>query len=166
MNPRRWLHQHSLKLLAIRDTPEAIAGGVAIGIFFGFTPLLGLKTASTIIAAWLTRSNIIAAVIACAAHDILFFLMPAIYLWEYEFGYWLLSQPHHWPERLPKIPLEGLSVRTWLSFLGGVGKPLLVGGLICAAPFAPLSFFLTRGFVARHQQKKQAEALRATEDGT
>ena len=38
MNPRRWLHNHSLKLLAIRDTPEAIAGGVAIGIFFGFFP--------------------------------------------------------------------------------------------------------------------------------
>src|SRR5436309_2075255 len=34
MNPRRWLHEHSLKLLAIRDTPEAIAGGVAIGLFF------------------------------------------------------------------------------------------------------------------------------------
>jgi uncharacterized protein (DUF2062 family) len=158
MNPRRWLHEHSLKLLAIRDTPEAIAGGVAIGIFFGFTPLLGLKTAFTIILAWLTRSNIIAAVIASAAHDILFFLMPAIYLWEYEFGYWLLSRPHHWPERLPKIPLEGLSVRAWLNFLGGVGKPLLVGGVICAAPFSPLAFFLTRGFVAHHQRKKHAHA--------
>jgi len=44
LNLRRWLHEHSLKLLAIRDTPEAIAGGVAIGIFFGFTPLFGLKT--------------------------------------------------------------------------------------------------------------------------
>ena len=49
MNPKRWLHEHSLKLLAIRDTPEAIAGGVAIGIFFGFTPLFGLKTALTIL---------------------------------------------------------------------------------------------------------------------
>ena len=30
MNVKRWLREHSLKLLAIRDTPEAIAGGVAI----------------------------------------------------------------------------------------------------------------------------------------
>ena len=79
MNPRRWFHEHSLKLLAIRDTPEAIAGGVAIGIFFGFTPLIGLKTALTILFAWLTRSNIIAAVIAQAAHDVGFFLMPVLY---------------------------------------------------------------------------------------
>jgi len=38
MNLRRWFHEHSLKLLAIRDTPEAIAGGVAIGIFLGSLP--------------------------------------------------------------------------------------------------------------------------------
>jgi len=59
MNVKRWLHEHSLKLLAIRDTPEAIAGGVAIGLFFGFTPLFGLKTVCAIFFAWLTRSNII-----------------------------------------------------------------------------------------------------------
>ena len=70
MDPRRWFHEHSLKLLAIRDTPEAIAGGVAIGIFIGFTPLFGLKTVLTIFFAWLTGSNIIAAVIASAAHDV------------------------------------------------------------------------------------------------
>ena len=64
MNPQRWFQEHSLKLLAIRDTPEAIAGGVAIGIFIGFTPLFGLKTILTILFAWLTGSNIIAAVIA------------------------------------------------------------------------------------------------------
>src|SRR6266568_4839097 len=70
MNLRRWFKEHSLKLLAIRDTPQAIAGGVAIGIFFGFTPLFGLKTLLSILFAWLTRSNILAAVLGafvCAA---------------------------------------------------------------------------------------------------
>ena len=64
MNLQRWFQEHSLRLLAIRDTPEAIAGGVAIGIFLGFTPLFGLKTLGAIFLAWLTRSNIIAAVLA------------------------------------------------------------------------------------------------------
>ena len=64
MNLRKWFKEHSLKLLAIRDTPNAIAGGVAIGIFFGFTPLVGLKTLLSIFFAWLTRSNIVAAAIA------------------------------------------------------------------------------------------------------
>jgi len=155
MNPRRWLQEHSLKLLAIRDTPEAIAGGVAIGVFFGFAPLLGLKTVLAIFFAWLTRSNILAAVIAGAAHDMLWPLMPAIYLWEYDVGYWVLSQPHHLPRELPQVPLEGLSWRAWLGFLCGVGKPLLIGGLLCSAPFAPLSYVLTKRLVARHHRRRR-----------
>ncbi|MGH7970988.1 MAG: DUF2062 domain-containing protein [Limisphaerales bacterium] len=156
MNLRRWLHEHSLKLLAIRDTPEAIAGGVAIGIFFGFTPLFGLKTVSAILVAWLTRSNILAAVIAGALHDIILPFMPFVYRWEYDIGYYILANPHHWPQSLAKIHRQGLAWRSWVSFIGGVGKPLLVGGVVCATPFAILSFFVTQRIVARHQLKKKA----------
>jgi uncharacterized protein len=153
MNPRRWLHEHSLKLLAIRDTPEAIAGGVAIGIFIGFTPLFGLKTVLTILFAWLTRSNIIAAVIASAAHDILLPLMPVIFRWEYDVGFWLLSQPHHWPPRLTRMHWEGHSWRDWATFFT-VGKPLLLGSVVCSAPVALLSYVFTQRLMVRHQRKK------------
>src|SRR5436305_7338452 len=107
MNPRRWLHEHSLKLLAIRDTPVAIAGGVAIGIFFGFTPLFGLKTLSAMFFAWLTRSNILAAVIAGTLHDVILPFMPVIYLVEYKMGFWLLNQ--EWP---PAVKLN-LGPHAW-----------------------------------------------------
>lgn len=157
MNLQRWLHEHSLKLLAIRDTPDAIAGGVAIGIFFGFTPLFGLKTLSAIFFAWITRSNILAAVIAGSLHDIILPFMPFIYRWEYELGYFLLSHPHRWPASLNRLHREGLVWRNWTTFFG-VGKPLLVGGCVCATPFAILAFFLTRNIVARHQLKKLTQA--------
>ncbi len=156
MNARRWLHEHSLKLLAIRDTPEAIAGGVAIGVFFGFTPLFGLKTLSAILVAWLTGSNILAAVLAGTLHDIILPFMPVIYRWEYDVGYYLLSYPHHWPESLAKIHREGFAWRNWLSFVRGVGKPLLAGGVVFATPLAMLSYFVTRPIVSRHQRKKKA----------
>src|SRR2546426_6703842 len=100
MNLRKWFKEHSLKLLAIRDTPNAIAGGVAIGIFFGFTPLVGLKTLLSIFVAWLTRCNILAAAIAVTLHDVALPFMPVLFRWEYNIGYWLLSDPHHWPDRL------------------------------------------------------------------
>ena len=158
MNPKRWFRKHSLKLLAIRDTPEAIAGGVAIGIFFGFTPLFGLKTALAVLVAWLTGSNILAAVIAGALHDIILPFMPVIYRWEYDVGYYLLSHPHHWPPSVTKIKIgwDEFSWREWLAFMTGIGKPLLVGGCICSAPFALVSFVLARNLVARHQRKKHA----------
>ena len=157
MDPRRWFHEHSLKLLAIRDTPEAIAGGVAIGIFIGFTPLFGLKTVLTILFAWLTRSNIIAAVIASAAHDVLLPLMPMIFRWEYDVGFWLMSQPHRLPPPLTKMHWEGHSWRNWTTFFT-VGKPLLIGSVVCSAPFALFSYFFTQRLVARHQRKKHAQA--------
>ncbi len=162
MNPRRWFHEHSLKLLAIRDTPEAIAGGVAIGIFIGFTPLIGLKTVLTILLAWLTRSNILAAVIASAAHDILWPVMPVFFRWEYDVGYWLLSQPHHLPPRLTRAGLEMHTWRNWTHLLT-IGKPLLLGSLICSAPFGVVSYVLTKRLIIRHRRKKQAHALPVTE---
>src|SRR5208283_4583061 len=127
MNPKRWLHQHSLKLLAIRDTPEAIAGGVAIGIFIGFTPLLGLKTILTILFAWLTGSNIIAAVIASAAHDILLPLMPLLFRGEYDIGYWLFK--HEWPPSLHRhgMHVDGHSWREWTTIFTDTGRNVLVG---------------------------------------
>jgi len=156
MSPRRWLRQHSLKLLAIRDTPEAIAGGVAIGIFFGFTPLFGLRALSAIFVAWLTGSNIIAAVLAGTLHDVILPFMPVVYRWEYDLGYWLLSQPHTWPPPLHKPHWEGFAWRSWGDLLFGVvGLRLVVGGCVCATPFALLSYLLTRRLVARHQRKKR-----------
>jgi len=158
MNVGRWFHEHSLKLLAIRDTPEAIAGGVAIGIFFGFTPLLGLKTLSAIFFAWLTRSNIIAAVLAGTLHDVILPFMPIIYRTEYDVGYWLLSHPHRLPPPLAHMHWERHLWRDWTAFdwtvFFTVGKPTLVGSIVLGAPFALLSYFITRGLVRRHQERK------------
>jgi uncharacterized protein (TIGR03546 family) len=158
MNLHRWLQEHSLKLLAIRDTPEAIAGGVAIGIFFGFTPLFGLKTALAILLAWVTRSNILAAVIAGTLHDLILPFMPVFYVWEYKVGFWLLSHPHHWPQKLSKVNLSWHEWRNWRTFLT-IGKPLLLGSLIYGIPMAAISFFISRLIVARHQRKKKAETI-------
>ena len=156
INVRRWLHEHSLKLLAIRDTPQAIAGGVAIGIFFGFVPVFGLKTLSAIFFAWLTRSNIIAAVLAGTLHDIILPFMPVLYAYEYKLGFWLLSQPHHWPKALRRMNWDPHAWLSWTTFLT-VGKPMLVGSIICAAPVAVVSFFVTRIVMERHQRKKHPE---------
>ena len=150
MNVRRWLRGHSLKLLAIRDTPEAIAGGIAIGIFFGFTPLFGLKTVLAISLAWLTRSNIIAAVLAGTLHDLILPLMPFIYISEYKIGFRLLN--HHWPHGVPKLLLR--EWRSWTKVLStSIGKPMLLGSMVIALPVAGASYFIAKMIVARHHKK-------------
>jgi len=157
MNPRRWFRKHSLKLLAIRDSPEAIAGGVAIGVFFGFMPLLGFKTLLAIFFAWLTRSNIVAAVLAATAHEILFPVMPLIYRWEYDIGHWFLSDPHRWPVPVLKMNWSPREWWTW-DTLSTIGPPLLLGSVVCSGPLALAAFFVTKGILSRHQQKKESSS--------
>jgi len=157
MNLRRWFEEHSVRLLAIRDTPGAIAGGVAIGIFFGFTPLFGIKTLSAMFVAWLTRCNLIAAVLAATLHDVMLPLMPVVYRWEYDVGYWLLSQPHHLPPPLIHASWEGHRWRSWVN-IARIGKHLLVGSLVCSLPLAVIAYFLTRGIIIRYRRKNPAAA--------
>ena len=98
---RNWLSHVHFRIVTIEDTPHSIALGVAIGIFFGFTPLWSLKTLLSIAVAWLCKSNKIAAAISVQLHDLILPFMPAIYLWEYKFGYWTmhgrLPQRLHFP---------------------------------------------------------------------
>jgi len=51
VKPIQWLTLQWNKLKGLEDSPRAVAVGVAAGIFFGFTPLVGLKTRSP--SAWL-----------------------------------------------------------------------------------------------------------------
>jgi len=161
MNPRRWLQEHSLKLLAIRDTPQAIAGGVAIGIFFGFMPLFGLKTVLAIFFAWLTRSNILASVLASALHDVALPLMPLIYGLEYGVGYFLLNDPHRWPA-VTRLPWTGEGFQGWMSILS-IGKHLLLGSVVCSTPAALAAYFIAKPLVVRYHAKHKSQAGPETE---
>jgi len=53
---RRWLDA----LLHIDDTPERTAAAFALGVFFGFSPFLGLHTVLAVIAAFLLNLNRVA----------------------------------------------------------------------------------------------------------
>jgi len=150
-----WLRKHSLKLLAIRDTPNAIAGGVAIGIFFGFSPLFGLKTLLALLFAWLFGCNLLAAVIAVTLHDLILPFMPVFYRWEYDVGYWLMHhyqwpQRFHWSFRMRRIHSDW---RDNLRALFTMGKPLLLGSVLLGGPVALATFFVSRSLIVHHRLK-------------
>ncbi len=143
---RAWLAAHKSKVVTIDDTPHSIALGLGIGFFFGFTPLLGLKTLLSIGVAWLFRSNKIAAAISVTLHDLLLPFMPAIYFWEYRMGTWALGRPQRSFSGLHRVPVR--EWMNWTSFFS-VGQPLLVGSLFLALPSAALVYFVSRGVVTR-----------------
>jgi uncharacterized protein (DUF2062 family) len=130
------------RLLELRDTPHAIAGGVAIGMFYGFTPLFGVKTLLSLVTAWLARCSKIAAVIAVTLHDVVTPFWPVLLRIEYDIGYWLLSNPHMLPPKLKLkhgVHFDLAEMLHWTTFLK-VGLPLLVGSLVIAVPAALVSY--------------------------
>ena len=152
---RYWLGHLHFRLVTIEDSAHSIALGVAIGIFFGFTPLWSLKTLLSIGVAWLAGGNKIAAAISVQLHDLILPFMPAIYLWEYKIGFWVLNG--HLPHR---FTLRALSFRDyihWGTFFT-LGRPLLIGSVVVGLPSATIVYFVTRWLVTRQRIHKAQHA--------
>jgi uncharacterized protein (DUF2062 family) len=141
------------KLVTLRDTPHAIAGGVAIGVFIGFTPLFGVKTLLSLGVAYLLRCNPIAAVIAVSLHDVVTPLWPVLLRMEYDIGYWVLSNPHHFPPRMETHHIHISEILKWTTFFD-LGLPLLIGSLFLAAPAALFFYFVVLGILNARASRK------------
>jgi len=140
------------KLVTLRDTPHAIAGGVAIGVFIGFTPLFGVKTLLSLGVAYLLRCNPIAAVIAVSLHDVAIPIWPVIRM-EYDIGFWVLSNPHHFPPKMEMHHIHAGEMLRWTTFFK-VGLPLLIGSLFFAAPAALLFYFVLLAILKARNSRK------------
>jgi uncharacterized protein (DUF2062 family) len=153
MRPIVWFQDNLRRLLSVKDAPEAIAVGAAVGVFFGFIPLWGLKTLLAIGSARLLRGSVMAAAIAVTLHDILLPLMPLLLRWEYDVGYWLLNHPHELP---PHMHLHHQGPGVWFhwSTFFTVGRPLLLGAWLIATPFAVVTYYFTRTVLGRTMHRQ------------
>ena len=70
---RRWLDQ----LLHTHDTPQRTAAAYALGVFFGFSPLLGFHTILGLVCAFALNLNRVAVLIGVYAN--LPWILPAYY---------------------------------------------------------------------------------------
>lgn len=150
----RFLEDLVQRLLDLKDKPHAIAGGVAIGMFIGFTPLFGLKTLLCLGLAFALRCNPIAAVVAVSLHDVVTPFWPVLLLLEYQIGFWILSSPHHLPPSLEHHHFHIAEMMTWKTF-SSVGLPIFVGSLFLAVPAAALSYVGMLAFL-KHRASKRA----------
>ena len=145
------------KLLALRDTPHAIAGGVAIGMFIGFTPLFGIKTLLCLGLAYLLRCNPIAAVIAVSLHDVVIPFWPFLLKVEYDIGAWILGSFNELPPKIDMHHFHFQDMLKWTTFFH-VGLPLLVGSIFVSAPAAFLSYTGMLSLLQFRERKRLAHA--------
>jgi uncharacterized protein len=149
---KRWMRAHHMTLMTLPDTPHNIALGSAIGMFFGFSPLFGLKTILAFLITWAFKANKTAAVITVQLHDLLLPLVPAMFFWQYRLGMWALY--HRVPQRAGFRRVALSDFMEWTTFLT-VGRPILVGSLFFALPAALLVYFGFRAVLIRARARTE-----------
>lgn len=151
---KRWLQAHHLTLMTLPDTPHSIALGSAIGMFFGFTPLFGLKTILAFLTTWACKANKTSAVITVQLHDLLLPVVPAMFFWQYKLGMWALY--HRMPQRPGYRRVALADFMEWTTFLT-VGRPILIGSLFFALPAGVVVYFGLRAVLIRSRKAKASD---------
>lgn len=163
---RRHIQEYIRKfheLLDAKDAPHSVAGGTAIGVFFGFIPIFGLKTVSAMGVSLLTRCSVVASVIGVSLHDILIPIWPLILRFQFQIGFWLLSHPHHFAPPLNRDDFKISELLQWDNFVD-IGLPLLVGGGVFAIPFTLLSYGAVLLIMNWRQKRRALQAVAILED--
>ena len=159
------------KVLALNDSPHAIALGVAIGIFVGLTPTVGIQTILILGLVFATRKfmyfNATAAMASTYVSNPVT-MVPMYYGW-YRIGAWFYPSSLTAAEFEQLLQFEGFS--GWLAAMQNLGSqvalPMCLGALITAsigvAIAYPTTYFLVKSFRNR-QEKPPSQSEKAVSD--
>lgn len=114
---------------ALNIDETTLARGVAVGLFIGMTPTVGIQVVMMLVAAFAFRANFLAAFVVSNVSNPLT-MAPLYYGWN-QLGHWLINrlpiQPFHIDDIGEEIAFETLS--------------MLIGSLLTAIPSALLGYF-------------------------
>ena len=144
MNLRRILRE----LLGTKDTPERTALAFSIGVWFGFSPLLGLHTILGVASAFIFRLNRVAVLLGVYSN------LPWIIVPYYGFVTWLGFRILGFPEGT-SLPEVSLRMFRWDSLVNLASQwrlllpPFIVSTVLCtllALLAYPASLYLIRRY--------------------
>jgi uncharacterized protein (DUF2062 family) len=148
---RRWLDQ----LLHTHDTPERTAAAYALGVFFGFSPFLGLHTLLGLAFAFALNLNRVAVLLGIYSN--LPWILPAYYTLTTVAGAAILRVQV--PPRLLHDLSAALSDASWTDFriIAGTLAPLawayLLGSTIGAVILAVVAYRVALAMVVAHRKR-------------
>lgn len=149
---RRWLDA----LLHVADTPERTAAAFALGVFFGFSPFLGLHTLLAIVVAFLFNLNRVAALLGVYSN--LPWIIAPYYAIVTMIGAKIVGQapPEGFKSQLAALFELSLMHGEFWQRLITILRPLLwpytVGSLIGAVIMAALAYPLALAFVTSRRR--------------
>jgi uncharacterized protein (DUF2062 family) len=146
---RRWLDQ----LLHTHDTPKRTAAAYAVGVFFGFSPFLGLHTVLGLVVAFACNLNRVAVLLGVYSN--LPWILPAYYTLATMAGAAILRVDV--PPGLLKDFREALTDASWGEFrrFAKTLTPLLwayaLGSLIGASALAITAYRASLAMIVAHR---------------
>ena len=152
---RRWLDQ----LLHTHDTPQRTAAAYAVGIFFGFSPFLGLHTVLGLACAFAFGLNRLAVLLGIYSN--LPWILPAYYSLATLLGAMILRVKV--PPSLLSDLQKALSETSWADFrqLGHALTPLAwayaLGSTIGAVVLALISYRVALTMITAHRRRVEAQ---------
>jgi uncharacterized protein (DUF2062 family) len=151
---RRWLE----KLLHIDDTPERTAAAFALGVFFGFSPFLGLHTLLGLLFGFLLNLNRVSVMLGVYSN--LPWLLGPYYALTTVLGARLTGHrlPPGFRMQLRELFELSLFQADFWHRLGDMLKPLglsfVVGSTLGAIVLSAAAYPLARGFIASRRRLK------------
>jgi uncharacterized protein len=161
---RRWLDQ----LLHTHDTPTRTAVAYAIGVFFGFSPFLGLHTILGLVVAFAFNLNRVAVLLGVYSN--LPWILPAYYTLATMLGAAILNVDV--PPGLLKDFREALTDASWGEFrsLAKTLTPLVwsyaLGSTIGGIALAIVAYGASLTMIVAHRRRAQADNSQETKDLT
>ncbi len=155
------LHRTIRWLIALRGSPEAIAGGVAIGVFVAFTPTIGFQMVIAAFLATLLRANRPVAIAMVWLTNP--FTIPPIFISTYWVGtifrsgppvaevYALLSDTMQVLSKQDYWALHN-QFTTFLAIGWQTFIPLLIGGVLTGTILGSISYMATLGTIRRYRR--------------
>lgn len=147
---RRWLDQ----LLHTHDTPERTAAAYALGVFFGFSPLLGFHTLLGLVFAFALNLNRVAVLLGIYSN--LPWILPAYYSLVTVMGAAILRVPIQ--PRLLRNLSTALADWSWTDFrhtlhaLMPLAKAYALGSTIGAIVLSLIAYRVSLAMVVAHRR--------------
>ncbi len=147
---RRWVDQ----LLHTHDTPQRTAAAYAVGVFFGFSPFLGLHAVLGLIVAFACSLNRVAVLLGVYSN--LPWILPAYYSLTTVLGAWVLGVDV--PPGLLREFTDAVAAGSWRDFrrLAQALTPMLwaygLGSTAGAVVLAIAAYRLALAMIVTHRR--------------
>jgi Uncharacterized protein conserved in bacteria len=145
-HPSRLLRYYRLRLLRLKDRPEIVAKGLALGVFVGILPIVPFHTVTALGLAFLFRGSKVSALIGTLVSNPLD--MVPHYMLVYYLGHKII------PLDIPPFNPSHLDLRVVLDEGWALMATLMTGGLIVALPSALVAYFLCLRVLHRYRSKR------------